>query len=421
MGAANDAAWERYLTVREIVLDGRSYSVAADDLKRLTGREPRLLAKFDQPEEVPRCLREAGYGLLPVRHGEYRLCRDDLFCELPACGSAAPVVGELPFPLETAARGQGEAQYVDLAHNTGLLSCFAGVAPLYLTIRGRERTGSFSFRFGGETVWVEAVQIEVDAGYEGERDLLLIEAKMGQPRHVNVRQLYYPWRHFKSIVPRKTVRPVVLTYDIATTRYELHEFTFTTTDDPTTWYPLRSAAYRLFGPEQQRLDELLEPDRQHPRDLVPQADDLNKIVQVLEAVEAGTEDSEAVAARLAFDPRQARYYREAADYLGLLEPGSWQATAAGRQLVRAGPRQRRALLARAVVNSWVVVSALRRGGPVTAELLAAVIADVPGPGGGRRYNPTTARRRVKTLLAWLRWLADEVGCFRLEGDRYLPC
>ncbi|MCC7490775.1 MAG: hypothetical protein IT204_00420 [Fimbriimonadaceae bacterium] len=420
MATANDAAWEHYLAARTIALDGRSWSISAEDLRTVTGREPRLLAKFDQPSELPRCLRQAGYTLLPVRHGEYLLAPGDLCCELPPAPAATAFDSDWPFSLETACRGEGESQYIDHAYNAGLLAAFCGSGPLYLTIRGRERTGEFEFLWNGRAVTVEAVQIEVDAGYEGARDLVLVEAKVGRPSHVNVRQLYYPWRHFRQLVPGKTVRPVVLTYDVSTTRYELHEFTFAETADPGSVWPLQSAAYRLYEPERRRLPELREAQADPPRGLVPQADDLNRVVRLLELVEAGCETTEAIAAEWGFDIRQAQYYREAAAYLGLLSPEGWQTTRAGRQVLRAGPRLRRQLLARAVVNSWLVIDCLDRGLPLSAATLGELITALPGPRGEPRYNATTAARRARTLLAWLRWLESEVGCFRRDGDAFLP-
>jgi len=417
MATANDLAWEQYLNLRGLPLDGTSHHVLADDLRQVTGREPRLLAKFDTPEELPRCLREAGYALLPVRHGEYLLCRDDPFCVLPDDVRPVDESSELPFALDTAARGQGEPPYIDHAFNTRLLHRFTGCRELFLTVRGRERCGQFSFSFGGETVEVDGVQIEIDAGYEGERDLILIEAKIGQPRHLNVRQLYYPWRHYR-MVTRKTVRPVVLSYDVATTRYAFAELTFATTEDPTTWQILHHAVYRLHDAENRRLDDLLDPAWQTRVDLVPQADDLNKLVAVLELIDSGQVTSRELADAMVFDERQARYYREAAVYLGLLEESGRQPTANGRWLLRASPRQRRLGLAKAVVNSWIVRDLARRHERIDRATIAAAISSLSDGQGGQRFAQVTASRRAKTIEAWLRWLAAEVGCFRADGDGY---
>ena len=418
MAANTDRAWEQFVDHNKLVLDGRPHRVEADLLRRQTGCEPRLVARYESPDELPRCLREAGYAILPLRLGEYLLTRGDLCCQVPAVSRTEPQVTALPFTLETAARGEGESQYIDHAYNTGLLQRFVGAEPLFLTIRGRERTGAFSFRLGDELVEVEGAQIEVDAGYEGERDIILIEAKIGRRDYLNVRQLYYPWRHFGQLVPHKAVRPLLLTYDVATTRYELHEFGFDQLDDPTTWRVLRSAAYRLYEPERRRLDELLDTSRP-TRSVVPQADDFNRLVRFPEVLESGLDQPRAVAAEVGFSERQAGYYREAADYLGLVQPGSFWPSPRGRNLLRAAPNRRRELLARAVVNSWVLRELVERGDSFDDDAIASVIGGLTRSDGQPRYSGQTVGRRARTIRTWLGWLAEEVGCFRREGHRWV--
>lgn len=51
------------------------------------------------------------------------------------------------------------------------------------------------------------VQVEVDLGCEGRRDIVLIEAKVGQPQDFIIRQLFYPYRKWKPEIPQKRVRP----------------------------------------------------------------------------------------------------------------------------------------------------------------------------------------------------------------------
>jgi hypothetical protein len=419
MPAVHDAAWQGFIDRHKLVLDGRPHFVDAERLRQQTGCEPRLLAKYDSPEELPRCLRDAGYTLLPVRHGEYLLAPGQLCLEVPPCPRTEPLTTALPFALETAARGEGEAQYIDHAFNAGLIQHFTGAEPLFLTIRGRQRSGRFGFRLGGLEVEVDGAQIEVDAGYEGADCVILVEAKIGRRRHVNIRQLYYPWRCFGLLTPHKAVRSVLLTYDVATTRYELHEVEFAEPLEPVSWRVCRSKAYRLYGPEQRRLPELLSSHRPL-RTVAPQADDFNRLVTFLEVLEAGTDRTRAVAAEVGFDERQALYYREAAEYLGLVQPTSYWPSPAGRELLRAGPQRRRELLARAVVNSWVVRDLLERGGAITPALIREVIAELRDRAGAPRYSGSTVARRAHTIEAWLRWLAEEVGCFRQTADGWLP-
>jgi hypothetical protein len=47
------------------------------------------------------------------------------------------------------------------------------------------------------------VQTEVDAGYEGEKQVVLIEAKNSQTKNTIIRQLFYPFRQWSSHTDKK--------------------------------------------------------------------------------------------------------------------------------------------------------------------------------------------------------------------------
>jgi hypothetical protein len=67
----------------------------------------------------------------------------------------------------------------DISFNTGLINHFANLkANVYLQIRGRKYTPLFTFKVGNFDLEVKSVQTEVDAGYEGEHIILLLEAKI---------------------------------------------------------------------------------------------------------------------------------------------------------------------------------------------------------------------------------------------------
>lgn len=222
----NDEAWETYVHARYLELDGSVHYVDADDLKNVTTREPRLLAKVDSLGELPTVFKDQGYAILPITNGRYILFRGSIFYDVLPRPAIEQFTPNLPFHLETAGRGIGEMQYLDHAFNTGMVSAFIGAnrGPLYLTIRGRERSGDFDFPIAGQPVHVSGVQVEVDGGYEGLRDILLAEAKIGVPTSFNIRQLFYPYRRFSSLVPTKRVRPLFFAYDFSYAAYSFYEF-----------------------------------------------------------------------------------------------------------------------------------------------------------------------------------------------------
>ena len=52
---------------------------------------------------------------------------------------------------------------------------------------------------------VSGVQTEVDAGYEGKNQIVLIEAKNFDASNIIIRQLYYPYRQWQSKTKKKVV------------------------------------------------------------------------------------------------------------------------------------------------------------------------------------------------------------------------
>ena len=323
-----DAAWKRVcdaLPVAETLEREGLFAISADELKRHGGREPRLMAKIDTLAERPAALAELGAALFPVRNGKYVLFPD------PAQKSFYRFEDEDPFPrafaskidlgrFDTFPRGQeaSESQALDSAFLSGLLAAFCGEPDLCLTLRGRIFSGDFSFRtpLRGHSIDVSRVQMEVDAGYEGEKGVYLIEAKRGRRADFHIRQLWYPYLHWTRRT-RKRVVPVFFTYSNG--QFELSEFAFgpcfgdAESVRRKTYCleePLAAADFQgLFA----RVTEAAEPSGSFP-----QANDLDKVVDLVGmAAEAPRSKSE-IAEAFGFEDRQGDYYGNAGCYLGLL-------------------------------------------------------------------------------------------------------
>ena len=75
----NSSAWDKFFsqTATLAEIEGRGYSyVTADSLKRITGREPRLLAKLDTLHDCPDVFKKHGLTIFPVKNGEYVIFKD---------------------------------------------------------------------------------------------------------------------------------------------------------------------------------------------------------------------------------------------------------------------------------------------------------------------------------------------------------
>lgn len=54
-----------------------------------------------------------------------------------------------------------------------------------------------SFNVGNQLIETESVQTEVDAGYEGGENVVLIEAKNSKTTNTIIRQIFYPYKQWK--------------------------------------------------------------------------------------------------------------------------------------------------------------------------------------------------------------------------------
>lgn len=426
MSSKNELAWEKYIQDERINLDGHPYIIQAKNLKNITNREPRLLAKVNDPEQLPKVFRNAGYVLLAITNGSYQIFQGNIFASVPDCGSQSTFIPKTEFPLETLGRGSGESEYLDNAFNEGLISDFTQSGKLYLTIRGRERAKKFRFYIGKNKIEVlaDGVQIEVDAGYEGENDIILVEGKIGNPKHFNIRQLYYPYRHFLQLIPTKNIRTVFFSYDLRKATYSFHEYGFKDPEVFDSIYHLKCCVYHLSEPRGYKVDELLDHSFSTINNIVPQADDINKILELLTLINSGQNTVSEIADYFVFDERQSNYYGEAAEFLGLItrHRGVFELTERGYQFISTEPAEQQLFIAKLVLNSWIFVELIKESkskGHFSDLDIENLIVSIMTNKGSSRYTNSTIGRRIQTIHSWIKWISEEFKCFEIEQDKFV--
>lgn len=193
-----------YITAKEI-------KEACQDFKKTAEKEVRILCYQAQRKDKPQVFVDRGLFLLPVKNGQYAIIKGEGYIDIPDINSD-PILFQpkIKFRLFSNEIGDSEMQHLDYAHAAGMIEDFCQVGELFLTIRGRKYTPPFSFKVGPSTIHQQSVQTEVDAGYEGENHLVLIEGKNTGVNEVIIRQLYYPYRkwtedisveHGKKVIP----------------------------------------------------------------------------------------------------------------------------------------------------------------------------------------------------------------------------
>lgn len=413
MAGPTSEAWERLFT--ELSLEERLSAgpvrITADEIKALSGREPRLMTKFDTRESRP--ARLARHTLLPLTNGSYALLRGDGYADVPETPRVKfwtpPDLRRSLLTLPWQSGPSSESQALDMAMATGLLQDFLSDPDARLTIRGRLRAPRFEFEFdsdaGPSTLTVDGVQVEVDSGLEGHA-IHLVEAKLGARTNFHIRQLYYPMRMWSALVPDKPVTTVFLSW--SNRCFSLRSFAFAPIERYHAARLIAAVDYFLDEPGRPpQLGDALTAARLELAEGAPfpQADDMRRVIDVVDAVASASSTRAEIAARYEFDERQADYYANAARFLGLLtraEQG-FELTEIGRDFVAGNLTTRTYIVLRQLAARPVFRSLLERihadaGLPEIAEV-ADMITAATGLTGA------TPLRRASTVLAWARWAA----------------
>ena len=87
-----------------------------------------------------------------------------------------------------------------------------------------------NFFVGKQQINVSGVQTEVDAGYEGRDQIVLIEAKNKNTKDIIIRQLYYPFRQWQTHTKKKVIT-LFFEKDDKTNIYSIWQFVFNDVDD----------------------------------------------------------------------------------------------------------------------------------------------------------------------------------------------
>ena len=415
-----EEAWEKL--VREKV-DTRLdlVSLTKEDIESSTGNELRLMAKVDFSADLPKALQRQGYFILPVKNGEYVLVRGNGYHALEKLPKPPTIFRpQLDFELETLGIGDSEAQHLDYSFNVGLIENFAGTPGLRQTIRNRKRMPAIDFFVGrvGPIRVSAGVQVEVDLGCEGRSEVILIEAKTGDPRDFIVRQLFYPYRKWRLEVPKKATRPLFFcSLEIADKRlYKFWEYEFTD-DGQYQSLQLKRGESFLIQPDKKHLtvEELLATHiarRAKKEDWdVPQADSFWRVAELPLLVAQGINTSSKMAKHYKFDPRQSSYYREAAEFLGLVRREKnfdYALTDLGNEYVNLPADERRQLLAGLLAHFPPMRAALELSAKTGDEGIGKrKIAELIKRNSN--ISSTTPTRRASTILAWLHWLQQATG------------
>lgn len=410
-------AWEEifsHLELKSKILNLGYAHVSANDIKKYGNREPRLMCKFDDRESRPSLLKKNNLTILPLKNGEYVLVCCDGYKTLPSLSQHIEFL-EWPFGnrFETLPREpRSESQVIDMAFATGLLTHFLEDDNLTLTIRGRLRSSPFEFYIQGSEkpfkFKADGVQVEVDAGYEGEK-IYLIEAKMGERDDFHVRQLFYPLRMWYEEGVTKEVIPIFINYandTISISQYEFEDFW-----DYSSIRLVKSTNYSFeHDPLQLSLESIItdvKAEKKEPDHVpFPQADDIRKVRDTIDLISWGYDTRDLIAEFWNVDKRQGDYYANAGCYLGFIEKhkGKWILTDQGKRFSTKPTTKRNKLLFESLLSHPVFFEAashyLNNKDLPKHETICGLLQKYTD----FEFSESTLKRRTRTIVSWLNYM-----------------
>ena len=189
----------KYDVVNKVKTKGQ-FHIKSKQIKEF--REPRLMAKWDSSESLPKVLKENHINILPNSRSSYVLSDFKLYEKIPNITDNTTDIHKVSVPqFETLniKNITSEANAINLLILSNILDDFLGVENNVQTFNGRMGTGNFNFvvdtkRGVKEKVIVNNAQCEIDAGFENEESVIIMEAKNVIYPDFHIRQLYYPYR-----------------------------------------------------------------------------------------------------------------------------------------------------------------------------------------------------------------------------------
>ncbi|MCA6069614.1 MAG: hypothetical protein LE180_00575 [Endomicrobium sp.] len=227
------------------LLSATQIKKSCQGFKKTSEKEVRILCKQDTRKDRPDIFIDNNLFLLPVKNGFYNIIKGEGYVDIPKVNTKTKIYpSKLNFVLETSKIGNSEMQYLDYAYASSLIRTFMKDPSLVLTIRGRKYTPSFNFNVNKQTINVKSVQTEVDAGYEGTSQVVLIEAKSFATTNVIIRQLFYPYKQWQAVTKKK-VTTLFFEKTLNNNAYSIWQFSFTDFNDYNSIRFVRSERFEI--------------------------------------------------------------------------------------------------------------------------------------------------------------------------------
>lgn len=384
--------------------------------------DARNMTKFDFVKSLPDIFRNNDLSILPVSRGKYVIGKFKAYTEIENIEkefrkdrkeiSFPNWIESLDYEVITS-----ESAVVNVAYISGMIKEIFGVDHLVETVSGRMSSKGFDFFISdiesdqSHKINVENSQIEIDAGFETEDSLILVEVKNNETETFITRQLYYPYRLWLSKINKKII-PVFLQYSDGV--YNFSIYTFSNPNDYSS-IELVDRYNFLVAEDEIKMNEIIQLIEttefvKEPLGIpFPQADSLQRVLDTMMTIYSSDEGMltiEELTIINDFHYRQADYYINAGRYLGLMEKekGSAFLSSQGIELMNKSTKDRKLGLVKAIMSHKPFNDiALKRlevkehiSGPEAYKLLKDKSHYMDG------FSKSTRFRRASTVAAWIK-------------------
>lgn len=422
--STNKEAWEKifekYNILEEIKNKGY-FKISSKEINEF--REARLMTKFDNSESIPEILKKNELSILPISSNSYMVAKFDAYKKFERIPKEVQKVEFLPY-IESLDYNNitSETLALNCAYITKILEDFLGEEELVPTVSGKMGSGVFNFEIAQinsnkkMSINVENSRIEIDGGYEGTNSLALIEAKNVVAEDFLVRQLYYPYRLWKSKVT-KLVRPIYIVYSNGI--FTIFEYKFNKENEYSSIELVKCKKYSIedtnidLGTIQNLIDNIKNFD-QEPTVSFPQANNFERVINLCEMLQNSEKEKQEITNNYEFVSRQTNYYTDAAIYLGLIKKSGtkikkFEITNLGKQILKLNYKSRQIEFVKLILSHKVFHMTIKKyfeksEMPSDDEIVNYMREC-------KLYNITsdiTYYRRASTIKSWIYWIISLV-------------
>lgn len=422
--STNKEAWEKIFDQYKIldsIEEQGFFKISSKEINEY--REARLMTKFDNSESIPEILKKNKLSILPISSNSYMIAKFDSYKKFEKAPKEVERI-EFPSYIESLDYNNisSEALALNCAYITKILEDFLNEEELVPTVSGKMGSGIFNFDIAQINnnkkinVTVENSRMEIDGGYEGINSLALVEAKNVVSEDFLVRQLYYPYRLWKSKIT-KSVRPIYVVYSNGI--FTIYEYKFNDVNEYSSIELVKCKKYSIedtdidLGTIQNLIDNINSFDEE-PRIAFPQANSFERVINLCELLQNSEKEKQEITDNYEFVVRQTNYYTDAAIYLGLIKKygkriKKFELTDLGKRILSLNYKSRQVEFAKLILSHKVfhmtIENYFEKAEMPSDDEIVKYMKEC------ELYNickDKTYYRRASTIKAWIYWIIDLV-------------